>query len=76
MAVNEVFDDNALEMSKKKTTLSMDKYSSSMTSIDENEEHVRISQLPASLNIENESSWEPETRSDGSSGEESFSGAA
>ena len=47
-----------------------------MTSIDENEEHVRISQLPASLNIENESSWEQEIRSDGSSGEGSFSAAA
>ena len=44
------------QMSRKKTTLFIDKCSRPMTNIVENEEHERVSLTPASLNIENQTS--------------------
>ena len=55
--VNQVLDDNALKMSRKNTTLFIDKVSRSMPNIDDNEEYERVSLLSAaSLNVENKTS--------------------
>ena len=58
LAVNQVLEGNAQEMSKKKATLFQDKCSRSMTNIEDNEEHETVSLPPASLHIENETSGE------------------
>ena len=54
LAVNQVLEGNAKEISKKKATLFQGKCSRSMTNIDDNEEHEMVSLLPASLNVANE----------------------
>ena len=59
LVVNQIIHEtigNAIEMSRKKTTSFIDKYSRSMTNIVENEEHERVSLPLALLNIENENS--------------------
>ena len=48
--INQVLDGNGLEMSRKKTTVFTDKSSRSMTNIDDNEEHEKISLQAVSLN--------------------------
>ena len=50
LMVNQVFEDNAIEMSKKKIV----KCSRSVTNIIESKEHEKISHPAESLNVENE----------------------
>ena len=52
--VNQVFEGNAIEMSRKKTTVFTEKCSRAMTNIDDNEEHEKISYPAESLNVKNE----------------------
>ena len=52
--VNQVFEGNAIEMSRKKTTVFTEKCSRAMTIIDDNEEHEKISYPAESLNVKNE----------------------
>ena len=55
--VDQVLADNAHKMSRRNTTLFIGKNSRSMTNIDDDEEHERISLLSAvSLNVENDTS--------------------
>ena len=60
--VNQVFEDNAIEMSRKKTTIFTDKCSRAMTNIDDNEEHGKLSHPAESLNVENETLTETEIK--------------
>ena len=62
MAVNQVLDGNALDMSRKKTTVFTDKCSRAMTNIDDNEEHGKLSHPAESLNVENETLTETEIK--------------
>ena len=54
LVVNQVFEGNAIEMSRKKTTVFTDKCSKSVTNIVENKEHEKISHPAELLNVENE----------------------
>ena len=54
LMVNQIFEDNAIEMSRKKTTVFTDKRSKSVTNIVENKEHEKISYPAELLNVENE----------------------
>ena len=54
LAINQVLEGNAQEISKKKATLFQHKCSRSMTNINDNEEHETVSLLHASLNIAKE----------------------
>ena len=52
--VNQVFEGNAIEMSRKKTTVFAKKCSRAMTNIDDNEEHGKLSHPSESLHFKNE----------------------
>ena len=52
--VNQVFEGNAIEMSRKKTTVFTEKCSRAMTNIDDNEEHGKLSHPAELLNVKNE----------------------
>ena len=54
LAINQVLEGNAQEISKKKATLFQDKCSRSMTNINGNEEHEMVPLIHASLNIAKE----------------------
>ena len=60
--VNQGLDDNALKISRKNTTSFTGKNSRSMTIIDDNEEHERVSLSSRSLNIENETTLTSDTK--------------
>ena len=62
MAVNQDLDSNALDTSRKKTTVFTEKCSRAMTNIDDNEEHEKISHPVESLNVENETLTEKEIK--------------
>ena len=62
LMVNQVFEDNAIEISRKKTTVYKEKCSRAMTKIDENKEHEKISHPAESLNFENETLTETEIK--------------
>ena len=52
--INQVFEGNAIKMSRKMTTVLTGKCSRTMTNIDDNEEHEKISHPSESLNVKNE----------------------
>ena len=52
MAISQVLDGNALDMSRKKTTVFTDKCSRAMKNIDENKEHEKISHQAESLTVD------------------------
>ena len=60
--VNQVFGGNAIEMSRKMTTVFTEKCSRAMTNIDENEEHEKLSLPSKSLNVKNETLTETEIK--------------
>ena len=62
LAVNQVFEGNAIEMSREKTTVFTDKYSRAMTNIGDNEEHRKLSHPSESLNVKNETLTETEIK--------------
>ena len=62
LAVNQVFEGNAIEMSRKMTTMFTDECSSAITNIDDNEEHEKLSYPAELLTVKNKTLTETEIK--------------